>query len=763
MKNLIKIALSILIPVTAISQSDTPCGAPNINVNAACTNTTATIDGTANQQTNAANGGTPSCGSMGEDVWFSFTAPASGNVDLTTTAGTTTDGVMAVYSGACTSLTEVDCDDDGGTGSMPLLNLTGLTAGNTYYIRLWDYGGGTGNFDICLTEGVVVSAPANDDCAGAFPVTVNPDQACGSTTAGTVLGATASTQSTTDCFGTENDDVWFSFTATATQHTIDLLNVTGSTTDMYHSVWEGACPALTLVAGTCSDADNQTVTGLTIGNTYYVRVNTWSGTAGATSAFDICIGTPVILPPISNDDCGGAISLTVNPDDLCGTVTTATVAGATASPQSDTDCAGTENDDVWFTFVATSVTHSISLLNISGSTTDMYHSVWEGTCPALTLVAGTCSDPNNQTIGTLTIGNTYYVRVNTWSSTTGATSVFDICIGTPPPVVPPGSNSTCAAPDPICSGSAINFTSTVTGLDAEDDLNPGNDYDCLFSSPDPTWYYLEIAGAGNLVIDMTAGSDIDYAIWGPFADIATAVADCNSYGTPLDCSYSTAATEQANVPGTVVGEVYVLLVTNYAGTVQTITVADAATNTATTDCTIVPLPVELVNFDGHKLEEEIILSWTTISELNNDYFIIERSIDGNIWESIGIENGNGTTNATTNYGFIDRDFKSGTNYYRLKQFDFNGSIQFSDVIAIVANDDINVSLVPNPAKTNVAISTSEYFTQIDIINMQGRIVQSNNYDSIRKTVLDINDLEKGVYNINVHTEQGNKIERLIVL
>lgn len=627
MKNLIKIALSILISATAMSQSNTPCGgggAPNIAVNPGCVNTTATIGGGDSQQTNAANGGTPSCGSMGEDVWFAFTAPASGNVDITTVAGSITDAVMAVYSGPCGSLAEVGCDDDGGAGLMPLLNLAGLTPGNTYFLRLWQYGGGTGNFDVCLTEAVVAGTPANDDCAGAFPVTVNPDALCGSVTAGTVQGATASPQGTVDCFGTENDDVWFSFVATSTTHSIDLLNITGSTTDMYHSVWEGACPALTLVAGTCSD-------------------------------------------------------------------------------------------------------------------------------------------PNSQTIGTLTIGNTYYIRVNTWSSTAGATSAFDVCVGTPPPVVPPGSNSTCAAPDPICSGSAINFTSTVTGLDAEDDINPGNNYDCLFSSPDPTWYYLEISGSGNLIIDMSAASDIDYAIWGPFADIATAITDCNSYGLPLDCSYSIAATEQANVTGVLVGEVYVLLVTNYAGTVQTISINDAASNTATTDCSIVPLPVELVNFDGHKLEEEIILSWTTVSELNNDYFIIERSIDGNIWESIGFENGNGTTNATTNYGFIDRNFKAGTNYYRLKQFDFNGNIQFSDVFAIVANDDINVSLVPNPAKTNVAISTSEYFTQIDIINMQGRIVQSNNYDSIRKTVLDINDLEKGVYNINVHTEQGNKIERLIVL
>lgn len=756
MKNLIKTVIAgALFSMSTLAQTADCGGTPtNLPINTTCVNSSF------NNNENGTGGFSSSCANATdyEDVWYTITG--NGNTVNITLSGTNQDGVLAAFTGCETG--EITCSTvpSGGTGTISFPT----TLGTTYYIQVQRQSGNSNaNMagDICATT--AAAGPSNDDCSGAISLTVNPDQACGSTTAGTVLGATASSQSTTDCFGTENDDVWFSFTATATQHTIDLLNVTGSTTDMYHSVWEGTCPALTLVTGTCSDPNNQTVTGLTVGNTYYIRVNTWSSTAGATSSFDICIGTPVILPPPANDECSGAYPVTVNPDELCSSTTAGTVIGATASPQSTTDCFGTENDDVWFSFVATSTTHSIDLLNITGSTTDMYHSVWEGTCPTLTLVAGTCSDPNSQTIGTLTIGNTYYIRVNTWSSTAGATSAFDVCVGTPPPITPPGANSSCVAPDPICSGSAINFTSTVTGLDAEDDINPGNNYDCLFSSPDPTWYYLEIASGGNLVIDMSAGSDIDYAIWGPFPDLLTAQTNCNSYGLPLDCSYSTSATEQASVTGTLVGEVYVLLVTNYAGTVQTITINDAPSNTATTDCTIVPLPVELTNFDGHKLENEIILSWTTVSELSNDYFIVERSVDGNVWEAIDLVNGNGTTTQTTNYESIDRNFKGGTNYYRLKQFDFNGTIQYSDVIAIVANNDINVSLVPNPAKSNFVLSTSEYFTQVDIINMQGITVESLEFDSIRKTTIDINALSKGVYNVYIQTDKGTKVERLIVM
>ncbi|PHR37204.1 MAG: hypothetical protein COA38_00510 [Fluviicola sp.] len=485
MKRIIRLILVVLLPIVSFGQSNTPCGgagAPTISVNASCTNSTVTIGPGDSQQTNAANGGNPSCGSMGEDVWYAFTAPASGSVDFSATLGSITDAVMAVYSGPCGSLTEIDCDDDGGAGFMPALSLSGLTPGATYFVRLWAYGGGTGNFDLCLTESAA-----------------------------------------------------------------------------------------------------------------------------------------------------------------------------------------------------------------------------------------------------------------------------------------PGLNSTCATPDPVCSGSAINFTSTITGLDAEDDINPGNNYGCLSSSPDPTWYYLEISTGGNLVIDIAAASDIDYAIWGPFIDLASAQVNCDSYGPPIDCSYSTAAVEQASVNGVIAGEVYVLVVTNFAGSVQTISINDAPSNTAETDCSIVPLPVELVNFDGYMFENEIVLSWTTVSEINNDYFIVERSKDTQFWVASDLIQGNGTTSQISEYQSIDREYDEGTNYYRLKQFDFNGGVTFSDVIAIVANKNINVSLIPNPAEFNVVIKTSEYFSKIDIINMQGLTVESLNFDLIRSTSIDISSLSKGIYNMYIQTDKGTKIERLIVM
>jgi len=321
-------------------------------------------------------------------------------------------------------------------------------------------------------------AVPNDEPCCATALTVNPDFLCGTVTSSTIANATQSPESAAACGGTEDDDVWFSFVATGTSHSVDLINIAGSTTDMYHSVWEGPCGGLSLVAGTCSDPNSQTLTGLTPGNTYYVRVYTWTGTTGQTSTFDVCIGTPP--PPPANDDCGGAFALTVNPTAACTTVTAGSVASATPSPQATGGCFGTDDDDVWFSFVATGPTHYVSLLNVFGSTTDMYHSVWDGCGGGSSLVPGTCSDGDAQTVTGLTPGNTYYVRVYTYTSTAGQTSSFEVCIGTPPP--PPSNDEPCNAipavvnPDAVCNlttpGYCVGSTQTLAGCagTADDDV-----------------------------------------------------------------------------------------------------------------------------------------------------------------------------------------------------------------------------------------------------------------------------------------------------
>jgi hypothetical protein len=130
--------------------NDNPCTATSLTVAANCGFTSYTnVNATTSATTPA-----PGCGSFAGalDVWFSFTAPATGVAIIETQAGTMTDGAMALYSApACNgTFTLVQCDDDNGPGNMPFLSFTGLTPGNTYYLRFWGYGGTSGTFNLCV-------------------------------------------------------------------------------------------------------------------------------------------------------------------------------------------------------------------------------------------------------------------------------------------------------------------------------------------------------------------------------------------------------------------------------------------------------------------------------------------------------------------------------------------------------------------------------------------------------------------------------------
>jgi hypothetical protein len=290
----------------------------------------------------------------------------------------------------------------------------------------------------------------------------------------------------------------------------------------------------------------------------------------------------------SNDDCSGAIALTVNPDLSCTAVTSGTVFSSTASPDpTATTCFGTADDDVWYSFVATSTEHNVSLTNVAGSNTDMYHSVYEmgSGCPGLGAEI-ICNDNDNSALTGLTIGNTYYVRVYTWTSTGGQNTTFDICVTTPVPCSGGAGGNDCAQQQPICTDNSYCYTAGIGST-----ASSGNDYGCLLTQPNPSWYYFEISTSGDLIFDLGAGSDIDYAVWGPFANAAAASAACGSLSTPVDCSYSTSPTEQVNVTGVSVGEVYIMVVTNFASVVQDITLGVSGGNTAATNCAIVnPTP-----------------------------------------------------------------------------------------------------------------------------------------------------------------------------
>ena len=417
--------------------------------------------------------------------------------------------------------------------------------------------------------------------------------------------------------------------------------------------------------------------------------------------------------------------------------------------------------DVWYSVVAP-LTGSIRIQTSAGSINDGVMALYSGPCTSLTQVL--CVDnfagsamPSFTTYN-LTPGATYYVRF--WRNG-GGTGTFGICATA---ALPPIGNAVCSSQTPICSGSPITFSANAGGVPASQ-ANPGNNYGCLSTSPNPSWYYLEIATGGNLVVNISAGSDVDFAIWGPFPNLAAGTAACNNYGTPTDCSYSTAATEQVNVSGVMTGQVYVLLVTNFANTIQNISVNNSGGGgTATTNCGIVPLPVGYTSWQGYLATDKVRLSWTTESESNSDFYAVQRLTGGVIWETVGFVEAAGNSTTPKSYSFTDENPLEGVNYYRLKQVDLDGQADFTHIIPIEYSIDTDLDVYPNPTTGLLLVKEKAFNIQsVELIDLTGRVWELPFSKGNTGVSVDVSSHSKGTYTLRSTDEIGNHRSTLLIL
>ncbi|NND31670.1 MAG: hypothetical protein HKN76_03700 [Saprospiraceae bacterium] len=274
------------------------------------------------------------------------------------------------------------------------------------------------------------SPAPNDECATAIAITQTT--ACTSTAGTSQLAS----KSLTACVGTADDDVWYKFVATGSSATVA---VTGN--NDYDPVLELFSACGMAIGGSCTNnngpggTETYQASQLTPSNTYYIRVYHFSDQVPDDWTFNICVyGMPA--PP--NDECAGAVVLSVNSDANCNLTTSGSLAGATASQNQDNLCSGQESDDVWFAFTATSSVHEVTLSNIQGGTSALYWSVWKGNCSALTLVS--CQDDAmNEGLSTM-VDSTYFIRVYS-SSLSQENTTFDICVSSfPEPPLPCAEN-----------------------------------------------------------------------------------------------------------------------------------------------------------------------------------------------------------------------------------------------------------------------------------------------------------------------------------
>ncbi|MBP7515175.1 MAG: T9SS type A sorting domain-containing protein [Flavobacteriales bacterium] len=220
------------------------------------------------------------------DVWYTFNSGSNTSVDVDLVPGETmTDNVLVVLD-ACAG-TELLC-----YVLPPAAQSVEVTENTDYIVRVYSNTqyGDPGPFTICVSATPPPPpAPANDDCAAAIALTTGPD--C-QPTDGYSFGATES-QPADSCngyLGTANDDVWYSFVATATEMTISVQG--GEGFDAVVELFEGDCSGLSEIG--CADAtvggelEEIFQSGLVVGNTYLVRLFNYGGAEVSPSSFTIC-------------------------------------------------------------------------------------------------------------------------------------------------------------------------------------------------------------------------------------------------------------------------------------------------------------------------------------------------------------------------------------------------------------------------------------------------------------------------------------------
>lgn len=483
----------VAITTTVAPANDNCNNAITLPVNAATcqTNTTATI-------TNATSSAVALCGISNKpnhlyrDVWYKFVATAKAHLISTTQVQQLTRDLM-VFSGDCNNLIPIGCLST--SALTEGIAIGALTVGQTYFIRVGSSSSGLSSFDICVSTPVF---DANDDCESAKEIFSS-----GNTDCNRVFGNNANTsQSGLSCVSptltTTVYDQWYKFTATQTLYRLRMaaaqnvqvrMEVLGGNCGTLTPVSGGSCTAVTSGADSVREVK---ISGLNLGNTYFIRV---AGNMLLAGTYNLCL--KAVVPPI-NDECPGAKELAIASDVASIELTGTNMLDVT---QSSPACSGSAEDDLWYTFEATAA--NIGALTVFNFLDPHVLQVYSGPCNSLVPVS--CTQVPNNTSGRssfqlkdLSIGTRYRMRLHGAGNFSTISNgqftqnigiyalnapVNDACANAI--VLTPSANNTCV------SAAAI----TVDANNSRASCNDGNTRDVWFRfEAKASSHYLQIWG-----------------------------------------------------------------------------------------------------------------------------------------------------------------------------------------------------------------------------------------------------------------------------
>ena len=698
-------------------------------------------------------------------VWYTFTGNGQ-NILLSLCVGTTFDTQLSIFTGSCTALACYGFNDDGcGVQSQGLIS---SVPGVQYFVRVSGYGLASGPFQLSMT--CTTPTVPNDGCGGAISLS------CPQTVTGTTVGAAQDVIPAGCYINNTSPGVWYTFNGTGASTTASLC---GSAYDTQISVLTGSCSGYSCVAynDDFCGVQSQVTINTAVATVYYIYVSGFGSASGTFTLSLTCaapppppcyIPTPTtcafintgpdISLPTCTDPCT-PMDLTANflPS---GSTTSYTVCGVPYSPYPFNFGTGFSigTDDLWtpavnlpfpFCFYGTNYTQCVVGSNGLISFNTAYaggYCPWAFTasCPSAALplnsifgvyhdidpavMCGTspCGDARYATFGTTPCRRfvVSYDNVPLFSSVCNAlktsceivlhetTNIIEVFIENKP--VCPSWNS----------GNSMIGIQNVSGTAG---ISPSGRNTGAWVAAVEGWRFTP-SGASNVVVTWTSQS-----------------ATLGTGGTLGICPTAPSTTFIASA-------VYTLC----SGASLTLT------DDVVVQCAMLVVPVEWLDFTALMSADEktTLCHWSTASELNNDYFMVQRSADSETWSDIGFIDGNGTTTSERHYSFKDLQPLPGTSYYRIRQTDYNGTTDHSDIRSVKKTFGGTISAYPNPSTDILTLTPWKISNTVKMMESGGRevLIQCNDQGQIN-----VRQLTSGTYILEVTDHESGEIQRLPVM
>jgi len=385
--------------------------------------------------------------------------------------------------------------------------------GNAYIIRVKS---GAEDLSAVFDLSIRTHEPVtNGLCLNSIEVPVNPTASC------EFFTITNTQAGTWESNGTmlPSDFTWYHFVATSKTHTIQFEDLDGVFSETNFELYNNdACDTNQGIGYSYVQGLKGYYNNLIIGNEYKIRLTTQNHLAPVSGLVKVCITT---TPQPVHDECANALPLQVNAVNQTEYFVNSSTFGATNSDVANT-CNGLADDDVWFSFVATSKFHTITVSNVNPLANGLKLAVYEGAdCNSMSLKE--CGYYNSVPVNTLTIGQSYKIRVYTESQGVNKFASFTITVST-----------NALAVNDECSNAILVPTSTFADLNSIDASVKGatqssEENSCVPAADDDVWYEFIATGTRH-TINFNWSSNYPFLV-----NFAVYTGDCDNL-TQVFCS-----------------------------------------------------------------------------------------------------------------------------------------------------------------------------------------------------------------------------------